>query len=202
MINADTWNDAVKELAIEWQAQQTTISKHERVMADDSYMAEWRREQRMPPLGRIKDYSNQPPPYRWIMGFGQIEPYENIPVIAAGALYSLYRKYSNSYYGAAPNGWCERVADRYLQYIKYTCFDVNDHFDFIGDIRCRLCDKHGVNWKSGQANEYALSFNGCYINGNRKYNLTDHQLTYIKKLWRISKGMEKLELTKKRVKLP
>jgi len=77
-------------------------------------------------FARESDYKpHSIPMIRYLLGHTDYDGVKDPPVIMAGSKYSLHRRYCKSSGYDNPYGWRERVADRYLRFIKFTSYGRN-----------------------------------------------------------------------------
>jgi hypothetical protein len=194
--------EARKALAREWKREKKARKQKRKVLDSDDYLTEWADRHGLGLLGRASWYKREHYLLTSVYGFGMSEDPRR-PVAALGSRACLFRRYSNSRYGQAPNGWCEEVMDRYRRRVRYTCFSAIDHHDCSLRLMSKLRDKYGVNWKPGQGGQYSVQegLGSCWINGKSYWGLTSNQFNHLKKLWRISKKLERFD-EPKIIKLP
>ena len=116
------------------------------------------------------------------------------PVIMRGSIYWLVRHYAKGgYSNTCANGWCERVVERYLRRIKYTCFDATDHHKNMHETYCRLQGKAGFYLSFATFNTPSVSHTGnkfsappydVFIKGRHLW-ITLEQHRYLRRLQKI-----------------
>ena len=195
---SDSFRDAVRCLSKEWRINRRQHNDHQRILENDIAFNKWRKGINSA-VTRCSAYGDEHQQNCYLfVGFPRGD--SRAPVIQKGSRFRLYKTYSLSSGGSSPNGWCSEVLQRYLRAIKFTCFDCRTYWKVVPVGR--LCRKHGASGRGWQELLPSQAHGSCWLNGKFLFGLTNHQIRYVKKLWRVSRGIEKLELRNLSVSLP
>ena len=195
----DSFKDAIKALEVAWDGEQERKQEHANVLLSDDAMHAWaERNFHDLVITRRKTYgSKQLHLYQEFYTFGWLEDPRR-PVVMKGSKHCLYRQYSLSPYGDSPNGWCKHILTRWAKKNKYTACSYEDYEQSgMPEAKRKLQRKHYANGRGWEYDFIPRPKEIVWINGNIYYGLTGHQLIYLRKIWRISQGIEKLERKRK-----
>jgi hypothetical protein len=177
--------DAVRRFLSEFREEKARAEKQHRELHDalecDVALAAWAK--RYDPgvlLTRAASYGSEKIPHdREVWAFRNYRHDSRRPVVMRGGRRYLIRKHSKTaYYGSnCANGWCERIAARYLRRIKHTCLDRDEHHPVMSRMLDKFHHKHYVTYHMQLPDIYES--HGMFFVGGRQVTLNNHQRQYI-----------------------
>lgn len=119
------------------------------------------------PMVRESTYDGHVAPFRRL-NLGRWSKVKDPPVVMRGARYALHRRYVKGSYGDCPNGWNERVVERFIRMKKLTAMH-QDSPEYKNIWK--LVNKNSQ-FKGTEMPRIGLSFDGScggfYLNGIRR----------------------------------
>jgi hypothetical protein len=131
-------------------------------------------------------------PYPGICAYGIGIPEEEHPTLMRGSKAVLHAKYGKGYNNDHPNGWHERVAERYLRMIKFTSLGEGP---FHGKIYERIHAKYG-RFSGGRFDNPAC---GIHIKGERIWGVNPAAMPALKSLLKHIDKLNDLDKCVKRI---
>lgn len=176
-------------------------------LASDDGLLKWLRDRYPwggPSVTRASSYVSKISPYSSLWFLLRLDDWPGSyggarrPVLMRGSLEVLHAKYAkaSAHGNRCANGWLERVVERYLRFIGYTCLDADTHRRNLSALCFRVKNK---NWGMGAylATFRPVSFAGFWVNGKHA-NLSQEQVTYLQKLDDIRRKTTNLEALSQR----